>query len=70
MAELCSDKCPVCNKEIDKKANWARILDEDWDELWTVGGKDGIDLPPEALPEDVQMLYYNCVHVDCYEHLA
>jgi len=69
MAELRPDGlCPVCGKSIDKKENWARILDEGYTELWTVGGE--IDLPEEALPERVQVLYNNCVHVDCFELLT
>jgi hypothetical protein len=67
MSELCPNGiCPVCQKLIDKKVNWERILDEGYSELWMVGD---MDLPQEALPENVQVLYHNCVHVDCYYNL-
>jgi hypothetical protein len=61
--------CPVCMLPIDKKKNLERILDEGYDELWTVGGSMGIDLPQEALDEQTQVLYHNGVHVDCFEKL-
>ncbi len=60
--------CPVCGQPIPED-NWERILDAGLDELWTVGGSMGIDLPMEALTEREQVLRCNGVCVDCFEKL-
>lgn len=56
--------CPVCKGPINKADNWALIIDMYADSLAIVdyGGV-------EALTEQLQMLYLNKVHAECYELL-
>jgi hypothetical protein len=59
-----SDVCPVCKKEIDKKANLEAICEE-FDGLL-----DQVDYwGQDSLTEREQVIYNNLVHVDCYENL-
>lgn len=56
--------CPVCKRPINKVENWALIMDMYADSLAIVdyGGV-------EALTEQLQVLYLNEVHAECYELL-
>ncbi len=64
MSICMSDLCPVCTNPVDKQSNWERIRDEHEDLLNQVDtyGED-------SLTEQEQVLYHNCVHVDCFEKL-
>lgn len=64
MSICMNDLCPVCTNPVDKQSNWERIKDEHEDLL------NQVDIYGEdSLTEQEQVLYHNCVHVDCFELL-
>ena len=59
-----ANTCPVCKKEIDKKANLEDICEEFGYLL-----EQADCLGQDSLTEHEQVIYNNLVHVDCYEDL-